>query len=258
MTSAAPPPRRWGGRAWLLLALTLAAAALTARLGLWQLDRAAQKTALQQATQARQTEPPLPQAQLAVTAAQAQAQHHRRATLQGRWLERATVYLENRQMQGRPGFYVVTPLQLADGSAVLVQRGWLPRDAADRTRVQAPPVLPDEVTVTGRIAPPPSRLYEFDGAASGPIRQNLDIPAFAAESGLALRPLSLVQTEPEASASVPAAASDTLQRDWPEPAAGVHKHHGYAFQWFALSALILGLYVWFQLLAPRRRRPAAV
>ena len=37
-------------------------------------------------------------------------------------------------------------------------------------------------------------------------------------------------------------------------AAGVHKHYGYAFQWFALSALILGLYVWFQLIRPRRAR----
>ena len=37
------------------------------------------------------------------------------------------------------------------------------------------------------------------------------------------------------------------------PAADVHKHYGYAFQWFALCALIVGLYVWFQLIRPRRR-----
>ena len=41
---------------------------------------------------------------------------------------------------------------------------------------------------------------------------------------------------------------------WPEPAADVQKHYGYAFQWFALCALILGLYVWFQLIRPRRAR----
>ena len=48
---------------------------------------------------------------------------------------------------------------------------------------------------------------------------------------------------------------DGLARDWPAPATGVETHHGYAFQWFALSALITGLYVWFQLIRPRRRQP---
>jgi surfeit locus 1 family protein len=38
----------------------------------------------------------------------------------------------------------------------------------------------------------------------------------------------------------------------------VGKHHGYAFQWFALSALIAGLYVWFQLLRPRLARRSDV
>jgi cytochrome oxidase assembly protein ShyY1 len=33
------------------------------------------------------------------------------------------------------GFLVLTPLRLADGGSVLVMRGWLPRDAQDRTRI---------------------------------------------------------------------------------------------------------------------------
>ena len=41
-------------------------------------------------------------------------------------------------------------------------------------------------------------------------------------------------------------------RDWAAADTGVAKHYGYAFQWFALSALLSGLYVWFQLIAPRR------
>ena len=46
---------RW--RTWVLLAVTLAAMLLTARLGLWQLDRAGQKLALQAAIAARDHEP---------------------------------------------------------------------------------------------------------------------------------------------------------------------------------------------------------
>jgi surfeit locus 1 family protein len=49
------------------------------------------------------------------------------------------------------------------------------------------------------------------------------------------------------------APSDGLLRNWPLIASGVDKHHGYAFQWFGLCALILILYVWFQIISPLRR-----
>jgi len=235
------------GRRLVVLLAAVAAAALTARLGVWQLDRAAQKNALQAALDERRALPPLPAYALARNESEAALQHHRTVQLRGRWLGEATVYLENRQMNGRPGFYVVTPLVLGDGSAVAVQRGWLARDSNERTRVAAPATPTGEVEVNGRLAPPPARLYEFDGAASGPIRQNLDLVVWGSETRLVLKPLSVVQED--GAASVPA---DGLLRQWPAPAAGVHKHHGYAFQWFALSALIVGLYVWFQLIRPQR------
>lgn len=230
----------------LILVAALVGVAVTARLGLWQLDRAAQKNALQATLDERRALPPLDPADLANTAVAAQAQHHRRMVLAGRWHAEATVYLENRQMNGRPGFFVVTPLLLDDGTAVLVQRGWQPRDLIDRTKVVTPPTPPERVEVAGRIAPPPARLYEFEGDDTGPLRQNLDVDAFGREWRLQLRPLSLLQ-------EAEAAAADGLLRDWLPPATGVHKHYGYAFQWFALAALILGLYVWFQLIRPRRR-----
>jgi cytochrome oxidase assembly protein ShyY1 len=82
-------------------------------------------------------------------------------------------------------------------------------------------------------------------AGSSLIRQNLDLEAFRAETGLPLRTdVSLQQTD---------TASEGLQRDWPAPALGVEKHYGYAFQWFGLAALVVILYVWFQLIAPVRR-----
>jgi cytochrome oxidase assembly protein ShyY1 len=82
-------------------------------------------------------------------------------------------------------------------------------------------------------------------AGSSPIRQNLDLEAYRAETGLPLRTdVSLQQT---------GETSEGLQRDWPAPALGVEKHYGYAFQWFGLSALVVFLYVWFQLIAPYRR-----
>ena len=234
------------GRRWVVLVAAVAGTLLTARLGAWQLDRAAQKNQVQAVLDARLALPPLPATELARDAQAAAAQHHRAIRLEGQWLAERTVYLENRQMNGRPGFVAVTPLQLDDGSVVLVQRGWLPRDLMDRTRIVAAPPAAGRVAVQGRIAPAPGRLYEFEAAASGPIRQNLDLDGYARETGLPLRPLTLVQEDGQPP------PDDGLMRQWPRPAAGVHTHYGYAFQWFALSALILGLYVWFQLIRPRR------
>lgn len=232
----------------LLTIAALAAALVTARLGWWQLSRAAEKTALNAAIEKQADRPALQRAdELPADEAAARTLHHRSVALRGRWSPVHTVYLDNRQMNGKPGFFVVTPLVLADGRAVLVQRGWQARDFIDRARVAAVPTPDGEVTVSGRLAPPPARLFEFDGGASGPIRQNLDLASFAAETGLKLLPLSILQRDPVQPA-------DALLREWPSPLVGVDRHHGYAFQWFGLSALIVILYVWFQLIQPRRQR----
>lgn len=232
-------------RFWVVTFAAFASVVLTARLGWWQLDRANQKKELQHSIELRGRLPLLMSSELARDASQAAAQHHRRTRLEGRWLSQHTIYLDNRQMHGRPGFFVVTPLALPDGRAVVVQRGWIPRDPANRARVPAVPTPPGTVQVEGRIAPPPARLYEFDSAASGSIRQNLMLDAFGREAGLLLAPVSLLQQGD---------VRDGLLRDWPLPALNAGTNIGYAFQWFAFSAIITALYVWFQLIAPRRRR----
>jgi surfeit locus 1 family protein len=152
-------------------------------------------------------------------------------------------------MNGRTGFYVLTPLTLQDGSSVIVQRGWQPRDMTDRTRVVDSPTAPGWVRLEGRVAAGPSRLFELQsapGADAGRIRQNLDLEEFARQTRLKFRPLAIVQ-------DTHVGPSDGLLRDWPVPASDIHKHYGYAFQWFALCALTIGLYVWFQIIRPRRR-----
>ena len=237
-------------RLWVLVATLLGVAAAT-RLTVWQLDRAAQKLAMQAALETRSGLAPLDGASLARTNEEATAQHYRPVHLHGRWLAERTVFLENRQMNGRVGFYVVTPLLLAaPADAVLVQRGWTPRDQLDRTRLPVVPTPPGEVDIEGRIAPPPARLDEFQVSAPGTIRQNLDLGEFTRETGLQLRPVSVQQADSSVT------AGDGLLRQWPLPAVDVHKHYGYAFQWGALGALMTGLYVWFQLIRPRLRRPA--
>ncbi|MDP9900623.1 SURF1 family protein [Variovorax ginsengisoli] len=282
-------------RFWVITIAAVATLAATASLGRWQLSRAAQKEALQAEIDAQKLLPPIDAAEL-LAMDKATAALHRPLTLRGLWLAPQTVYLDNRQMNGVPGFYVVTPLAI-EGSqqTVMVQRGWVQRNFNDRTRLEPVETPAGLVEVTGLIVPPPAHLLSLGkdapapGAAVGPapaadtaalaasapgaadapvtaplaaasglatpagpgsvgsspIRQNLDLDAFRAETGLPLRTdFSLQETGP---------ASQGLQRNWPQPALGIEKHYGYAFQWFGLSALVVLLYVWFQLIAPWRK-----
>ena len=244
------------GRAAVILIATLVGVGMAANLGAWQLRRAAQKIALQDALGSRATLPALTATELARTPEQVEPQHYRPVHLRGQWLPQRNVFLENRQMNGRVGFYLVTPLQLEGRSeVVLVQRGWVPRDLRDRTLLPVIATPAGAVDVDGHIAPPPARLYEFAPSTSGVIRQNLDLGEFTLETGLPLAPLSVLQAD---SPDSPGTAGDGLLRQWPRPAVDVQKHYGYAFQWFALGALMAGLYVWFQLVRPRwKREPRA-
>lgn len=240
-------------RALVVLMATLIGMAITARLGVWQMGRASQKEALQSALRSRSALPPLEGlAALPATEESATQQHYRYVRLRGEWVQGATLFLDNRQMNGHVGFFVVTPLRLASGDAALVQRGWVPRDMQTRTKLPDVPTPAGMVDVQGLLVPPPGRLFEFDhAAASGPIRQNLGLAEFSREVGVALRPWSVQQSD---SVDTPNLANDGLSRQWPLPAIGIDKHHGYAFQWFGLCALMAVLYVWFQLVRPRALR----
>ena len=213
--------------------------ALTMRVGFWQLSRAEQKTTLHQAIENQSQLPPLTLAQLQSDPS-AWSQTHRRVQLQGEWLNDKTVFLDNRAHHGRVGFWVMTPLRVQAGQVVWVQRGWVERDALDPRK---PPQLAPPAhgsPVQARIAPPLSQIFELGSAQQGtnpsPIRANLDpaqMQSLVQDNVLAL----VVQTGPE---------GDGLRRDWFQVGVSADKNRAYAFQWFALSALLAFLYLWFQ------------
>ena len=241
------------GVPWMRVLVLLAAllgVGVTASLGRWQLGRAAQKEVI---AQARHDQGALPEldgrtlAQHAQASVELEALRYRRLALTGVWLAGHTVYLDNRQMHGRPGFYVLTPLRLQDSdSVVLAQRGWIPRNFQDRTALPALQTPEGVVTVHGQLVPWPSKVYDFGEMETGPMRQNLVFEDYRLQTRLPLLELSVQQSD---------ADSDGLLRAWPEIASGVEKHYGYAFQWFGLSGLIALLYVWFQIVQPRRKNP---
>jgi surfeit locus 1 family protein len=263
-----PKPRKDQG--WGILLLTILGVVIALSLAMWQLGRAAYKQNIEQQISAYAQMPPVDDiAQVTLNAVghtgpvDTQAWIHRYVDLQGQWLNQYTVFLDNRYMDGRAGFYVVTPFQQDRSSAVVwVQRGWLARDGQDRLRL--PPIATPKGTVQlkGRIIAAVSQVYAMGDSAenrsglenSAPIaartsqiRQNL--PVLSLVAPLHLLPVAVLQTQSPA-------PPDGLQRTWPLADAGVAKHYGYAFQWFALCGLIIALYVWFQILAPRRRKIA--
>jgi surfeit locus 1 family protein len=188
-------------RAWALAAAALACAAFIL-LGNWQTRRAAEKRAL---------------------GAQAQS-----VSVTGTFVPRYSVMLDNKLRQGKPGYEVLTPLRLPGSDLhVLVNRGW----------VQAPPtrdVLPEvrtpsgEVRIEGVALEHLPRLLNMDPNAKGRVRQSVDLPAFAAETGLRLEPRIIEQHS---------ATDDGLLREWPRPDTGVEKNESYALQWYSFAAL---------------------
>ena len=221
---------------------------LTARFGVWQLSRAHAKLANEALVRERGALPPMAASELASDPAAAERQWQRHIVLTGEWIPARTVFLMNRTMDERSGFYVMTPLRLPDGSAVVVQRGWVPRDDADPLKVPPLATPAGPARLRGHVAPWPSHWIDIGQGTGGPVRQNLERAAFGAESGLSLRPATLVE---DANADN---AGDGLRRDWPSGngGVGVTTNYGYAVQWFAMSVAFLGLWVWLQFIRPRR------
>lgn len=213
-SSKSADPFSW--RFWIVTLSALAMAALTFGLGVWQLDRAAQKEKI--SLERREAQP---------------------ISLSGRWLADQTLYVDNRQMNAKQGFFVVSPLVISASEYVLVERGWIARDFMDRKKLQAVQTPSGEVAIaTRRLADPALPAVMADnGASEHPIVQFVDIKSLQS----ALPSMTYKGYVQQIGSS-----SEGLKRDWYEPASGVEKHYGYAFQWFALCALLVGLYIWFQ------------
>ncbi|GLY24809.1 SURF1 family protein [Micromonospora sp. NBRC 101691] len=149
---------RWLG----YLVLALVAAAAMVQLGNWQLDRYQGRSAINERIDAtaRMTPVPLGDVLAAPTGASGTAgaapdaeDVWTRVTVTGRYDAANSVWIRGRSVERQVGFELVTPLLLADGSAVLVDRGWVPPtpggDATARPELPATPG--GEVTVVGRV-----------------------------------------------------------------------------------------------------------
>lgn len=224
----------------LLLAVALGVSGTATR---WQLTRAAEKEALFAAFASGETEQVLNGLPADDGAPELR---YRQVRVSGRYDGEHQIVLDNMPVDGQPGYYVLTPLRLADGAAVLVNRGWVPADG-DRRRLPDVLLASTEATVTGRIdrLPQPGlRLAAPPGDAGAPWPRRLFFPdaaAASAELGYAVRDYQLL---------LDGSAPDGFRRDWSPAEFGPERHLGYAVQWAGLGLTAIVFWIVLSLRRP--------
>jgi len=189
-----------------LAAIAVVVASLCVWAGFWQLDRLEQRRARNVALAARLALPPLEVRGRNITADSAR---QRRVTATGVYDFSAERTWVGRSFEGTPGVALVTPLRLADGSAVLVDRGWVPSPDAfhvDHALYREP----DTATVTGIALIPPRGRGDVDTTGFLPF---------------------VIQLE--------SVERSKLPRRWPPPALDNGPHLSYAVQWFSFALIAL-------------------
>jgi surfeit locus 1 family protein len=237
---------------WILSHLfVLSMVVVMVNLGLWQLGRLDERKAVNDTVAARTAEPPAPVAELlpagpGATDDEVDAVAFRTVTVSGTYVPDQQVLVTNRTYDGSPGYWVLTPLAQADGSAVVVNRGWVPFNTTDPDGswdAFAPPSGP--VTVTGMVRAGQARS---SGIVAGPVDEQgerlttlarADIGRMQEQVPEPLFPL-YVDLRDQQPAQPPEA--ENLPLPVPEPELSEGPHLSYAGQWFIFATLTLIVY----------------
>jgi surfeit locus 1 family protein len=232
-----------------LLPLTLGALAgfaVLIGLGTWQVQRLHWKEGLIAERTAATSAPPvaLPRS---VEAARPLEFH--RVEVKGVFLHDREVPVHGiERRSGGAGYLILTPLRLADGAVVLVERGWVPTDKREAaTRAQDNP--PGEVSVEGFLRLAPAEKPGWFVPANDPSRREwfwIELPTLARAAGV---PEALPFYVEAGSAPNPGGLPVGGQANTDLP----NDHLQYAITWYALAAALAVIY----LLLLRRERAAA-
>jgi surfeit locus 1 family protein len=211
---------------------TVCMMAITFSAGRWQLGRADEKARSQAHFEENQALAPV---NLNQAVADVGALRYRSLVVDGEFIPGKQVYIDNREHDGKSGYHVIAALKIS-GSAqvVLINRGWIERG---RNYPKTPDVaLPiGQIRIIGAGSTPSSRFVELsDQAIAGNVWQNLTFERAEKVLSLAILPIVVLQQKN---------LSDGLQPVIEQPNFKIDMHRGYAFQWFALTATLMVIYV---------------
>lgn len=205
-------------------------------LGVWQVQRLQWKEGLIAERAAALKAAPVPAPQ---TLADAKKLEFRPVTLDGVFLNDREIYLHAIAPSGREGYQVLTPLLVAEGEAVFVDRGFIPTELRDPAK-RAAGQLSGTQHVTGFVRLPPSGRPNWflpDNNAAQNHWFWVDLPAMAAADQLEkVAPYYLDADATPNPGGWPQGGTDLL----PE----LPNHHlQYAVTWFSLAVAMIVIYV---------------
>ncbi|MGD8727483.1 MAG: SURF1 family protein [Gemmatimonadales bacterium] len=222
-------------RRYTILVIGVVVAAVCVRLGMWQLDRLDQRRARNAIIEARLAREPLRMDSLAPPTVPGgwDSLRYRRVVVRGPFdLERQVVVM-SRVHRGVPGVYVVTPLLVAEDTAILVERGWAPAPDGRSVRLDAVGEMAAGA-VEGMLLPPSAAPDGSPiGAAAWPLYvRELNPTQLAASYDYVILPLALRRAE-GAEGLPPTMRAVALPQLTNGP------HLSYALQWFSFGAIAL-------------------
>jgi cytochrome oxidase assembly protein ShyY1 len=221
---------------WAMTLATLVFLALFVSLGRWQWHRGEAK---QLAWQEFEHQASLPAVD--TPADLDAAPRFQTIRMRGRYDADHQFLLDNRSFQGKPGYEVLTPFELADGRRILVNRGWVPflgyrdrlPDISIRREARDPGIL-----VTGRLDELPT-----SGLASGRAPPTTDgswpkLTSFPTHEELE----AALGHELQRRIVLMVGAGDGYVREWSPPGLAPDRHFSYAIQWWGFALVLLVLY----------------
>ncbi len=168
-------------------------------------------------------------------------------TVRGHYLPAQQFYIDNRQENGKPGVYLVTPLEVSGSKTqVLVNRGWLPWTDRQST-LPTVTTSAEEVQVSGIASIPSSKKFFLMPESQDERPQlwsRLDLDRFIKQHPEPTQAFVILQS--------PDNASDGMVRNWPEPEDRVAMHRSYSMQWYGMAAALL---IFFCVASVRKRDP---
>ena len=211
---------------------TLCMMVITFSAGRWQLNRAVEKAELQARFQQNQALAPV---DLRSATGDPSELRYRSLLVEGEFIPDKQVYIDNREHDGKSGFHVIAPLMISGANqVVLINRGWIERGPAYPNAPEVA-VPAGRVKIVGSGSLPSTRFVELsDQAVAGNVWQNLTFARVNVALALAVLPIIVLQQQGLANGLSPVIEQPDFKIDM---------HRGYAFQWFALTATLMVIYV---------------